>query len=102
MERTLRGIGILPMEGYGLAARATGCNRSEGAMIRDRNPGTDCNRHDQATCDCSHGALNRRRRANPQMFSSGSSKGATGPELIVSGGASSAGSAVEVDLAVKS
>ena len=36
------------------------------------------------------------------MFSSGSTKGASGPELIVSGGASSAGSEADVDLAVKS
>jgi hypothetical protein len=38
MKRTLRGIGILPMEGYGLAARATGRERGERAVVRNRDP----------------------------------------------------------------
>ena len=41
MERTLRSIGILPMKGHGLAARATGRDCRKRAMIGDREPGTD-------------------------------------------------------------
>jgi len=41
MKRTCGGIGILPMIRRGLVAHATPCERSERAMIRDREPGTD-------------------------------------------------------------
>jgi hypothetical protein len=41
MERALHGIGILAMIGCGLATRAACRQRSERAMIGDREPGTD-------------------------------------------------------------
>jgi hypothetical protein len=49
MKRALRGIGIMSMNGCGLAAHATRRQRSEHTMIRDREPGTDCNRNACAT-----------------------------------------------------
>jgi hypothetical protein len=49
MKRALRGIGIMPMNGCGLAPPVTRRQRSEHTMIRDREPGTDCNRNACAT-----------------------------------------------------
>jgi len=45
MEWARRGIGILPIEGRGLEALATRRDCSERAMVRDRDPRANRNRH---------------------------------------------------------
>jgi hypothetical protein len=52
VKRAPRGIGILPIRGYGLAARATRRDGCERAMIRDRDPRADRERnaYDANTC----------------------------------------------------
>src|SRR6266404_4453820 len=75
--------------------------RANNAMIGDRDPRADRKCDDYAARGCSHERLNRRRLRTAQMFSSGSSKGVTGPELMVSGDAAS-DSGGDVDLAPKS
>jgi hypothetical protein len=48
MKRAVGGIGILPMIGHGLEARATGCEIQR-AVIGNRDPGKDRHGDDQAT-----------------------------------------------------
>ena len=93
VERTFRGIGILPMIRHGLEARATifGRNRAERAMIENGDPGDDGDRNSHAAHGWLHAAFNRRRAMKSQMFSFGSTT--TSPTATPDDGTTSSGPA---------